>query len=114
MMKGEDKYGRNIVEQVVEPVNTLRRGKGEHCLNEVSFARPRSIYRQLDLRNSKFLEYLLHLGIYSHPTAFFVIYLLSGSISLSLHYSKRYPLFFAFQVFINCLCGIFARTHCQK
>jgi len=53
MMKGEDKYGRNIVEQVVEPVNTTRKGRALFERSEFC-STPRSIYRRLDLRNSSF------------------------------------------------------------
>jgi len=42
--KSEEKYGRNIVKQVLEPVNTTRKGRALFERSEFC-STPRSIYR---------------------------------------------------------------------
>jgi len=57
----EEKYGRNIVKQVLEPVNTTRKGRASIHAKRVLLA-PAEYLQALYLRNSSFWSIFLHSG----------------------------------------------------
>ena len=68
MYKSGEKYGINIVKQVVEPVNTTRTGRASISAKRVLLD-PEEYLQALDLRNFSFRNIFLHF----HPPLFFIL-----------------------------------------
>ena len=62
---GEEKHGRNIVKQVLEPVNTTRKGRASSYAKRVLLD-PEEYLQALYLRNLSFWNTFLH-GYHMHP-----------------------------------------------